>query len=354
MPVPNLLDPRNDVVFRMLFGKPENRELLISLLNAVLAPEVPIVDIEVLSAELPKDSVDAKGIVLDIRARFADGSQVDVEMQSRTRPAGRSRALYYLSRLYSGQLVRGDDYDRLEPCIVVFIYDFVETSSPRLHSKYRMLDCYDHREFSDHFEIHVIELPKLPASPAENHERWVHAWCKFLTASSIVELEELAMADPIFEKAKSALEHLSADPEARRLAEEREIEARFYKIDLRMARDQAIAEGLAEGRAEGVAQGRAEGVAQGRAEGVAQGRAEGVAQGRAEGVAQGRAEGVAQGRAEGVAQGSGEVLLTLLSRKFGEVPLALQHRVAHASVEEIKRWAERVLFESSVDAVFAD
>ncbi|MFZ5893236.1 MAG: Rpn family recombination-promoting nuclease/putative transposase [Myxococcota bacterium] len=346
MAVPHLLDPIIDIVFRILFGKPENKRLLLSLLNAVLAPEVPIVDLEVLSGELPKDSVDSKGVVLDIRARLADGRQVDVEMQTRSRPAGRARGLYYLSRLYSGQLVRGDDYERLAPCIVVFIYDFIELPGMRLHSRFRMLECTDHTEFSDHLEIHSIELPKLGADPTENDEPLVRAWCKFLTASDAAELEELAMVDPVFQQAKSALEQLSSDPEARRLAEEREIEMQFYKLDLRMAREQAMAEGRAEGHAKGHAEGHAEGHAQGRAQGAAEGRAQGAAEGRAQGAAEGRAQGAAEGRAE--------MLLTLLSRKFGEVPASIRERVAHASVAELERWAERVLFENSLSAVFAD
>ena len=63
-----------------------------------------------------------------------------------------------------------------------------------------------------------------------------------------------------------------------------------YWNTLVYAREEALQDGIAEGRAEGIAKGRAEGIAEGRAEGIAKGRAEGIAEGRAEGIAKGRAE----------------------------------------------------------------
>ncbi|MBI2373596.1 MAG: PD-(D/E)XK nuclease family transposase, partial [Deltaproteobacteria bacterium] len=41
------LDPTLDVVFKMLFAAPENRDILIALLTAVLRPASPIRSVEV-------------------------------------------------------------------------------------------------------------------------------------------------------------------------------------------------------------------------------------------------------------------------------------------------------------------
>jgi hypothetical protein len=94
----------------MLFGAEQNRGLLISLLNAVLQPRIPIESVEVLHAQPERASVDDKSIALDVLVRLATGEEVDVEMQSQRRPALRERALYYWARLYAGQLQRGDSY----------------------------------------------------------------------------------------------------------------------------------------------------------------------------------------------------------------------------------------------------
>jgi predicted transposase/invertase (TIGR01784 family) len=110
MTASGLLDPKLDLVFRMLFSRLENRPLLVSLLNAILSPAQPITKVEVLESELPKQAVGDKGIVLDVRTWLADGAQVDVEMQTQPRPARRERPLFYWARTYGGQLQRGQQY----------------------------------------------------------------------------------------------------------------------------------------------------------------------------------------------------------------------------------------------------
>ncbi len=65
---------------------------LISLLNAVLRPTVPIESAEILHAQPERAGVGDKSIALDVRARLASGDQVDVEMQSQRRPAARAGA----------------------------------------------------------------------------------------------------------------------------------------------------------------------------------------------------------------------------------------------------------------------
>src|SRR5690606_10789358 len=72
-----------------------------------------------------------------------------------------------------------------------------------------------------------------------------------------------------------------------------------------------------------------------------------IQQGKAEGEAKGRAE----GRAEGEASGRAKLLLKQLQLKFGALPADVRGRVEAASIEELDRWAERVLTEASLDDV---
>ncbi len=62
------LDPKLDIVFKLLFGSPESKDFLISLLTAVIRPRDTIVDVEVLNPEIPKEAFKDKGIVLDLDA----------------------------------------------------------------------------------------------------------------------------------------------------------------------------------------------------------------------------------------------------------------------------------------------
>ena len=103
------LDPKLDIVFWMLFGAEQNRELLISLLNAVLSPAEPIEAVEVLPAQPENLAVGSKNISLDVRLRLQNGEQVDVEMQSQRRPALRSARFTIgrvCTRASSGAVIR--------------------------------------------------------------------------------------------------------------------------------------------------------------------------------------------------------------------------------------------------------
>ena len=66
IPDPNFLPPTLDIVFKRLFSAKENEKLLISLLTAVLVPESPIEEVEVLNPALPEDWATSKSIVMDI------------------------------------------------------------------------------------------------------------------------------------------------------------------------------------------------------------------------------------------------------------------------------------------------
>jgi hypothetical protein len=55
------LDPKNDVVFKLLFAAERNRDLLIALLTAVLDPPSPIETAEVLNPDIDREHWDDKG-----------------------------------------------------------------------------------------------------------------------------------------------------------------------------------------------------------------------------------------------------------------------------------------------------
>jgi flagellar biosynthesis/type III secretory pathway protein FliH len=70
-------------------------------------------------------------------------------------------------------------------------------------------------------------------------------------------------------------------------------------------------------------------------------------------IAEGEAKGLAQGRAEGRAEGEVKLLTKQLIAKFGPLSDTERSRLATASIPELETWAERVLFASSLEQVFA-
>jgi predicted transposase/invertase (TIGR01784 family) len=251
------LDPTLDVVFKMLLtSRPESPRLLVSLLTAVLRPPSPFAKVVVRNPELPSTEVLERGVVLDIAAELADGTLLDIEMQSDKRPAFRERALFYWARLYGAELERGEGYEALRPVISVLFLDYRELRGQRLHSVFHVLEVHDHERFSDALALHVIELPKIPQATAEERadEASLLRWSRFFAAQTDAELEEIAMADPVIAEARNVLQAVSDDPTAREIARLRanaQVVRRLEEAALRQeGREEGIKEGIKEGRAE--------------------------------------------------------------------------------------------------------
>ena len=75
-----LLELKNDLVFQELFGKQKNSEITGHLISLILEREVKNVNLD-LNKRMLGDRQDSKTGRLDIRARFNDGEDCDIELQ---------------------------------------------------------------------------------------------------------------------------------------------------------------------------------------------------------------------------------------------------------------------------------
>jgi hypothetical protein len=151
---------------------------------------------------------------------------------------------------YSSRIRRGDDYDRLEP-VVCIVFLAASSPSPRFHSVYEAREAHNQLLLADTLAIHVIELPRTDQAETEGAPADLERWARFLRFDSERALESLAVEDAIMAEAKSALEILSREPSAQRIAEMR----REAEIARRLDRADDRAKGRAEGRVEGRAEG---------------------------------------------------------------------------------------------------
>src|SRR5438128_3914627 len=113
------IDPKVDYAFKHLFGRETTGPILINVLDSVLnpAPGHHIQDIELLNPFNPKEALDDKLSILDIKARDQAGWQFNVEMQMLAFPFYEKRILYYWSKFHQLQLHEGEDYPELRPTI---------------------------------------------------------------------------------------------------------------------------------------------------------------------------------------------------------------------------------------------
>lgn len=64
-------------------------------------------------------------------------------------------------------------------------------------------------------------------------------------------------------------------------------------------------------------------------------------------------EGIQKGVQKGRQEGELNVLLRLLTRRFGPLDAATEQRLQETSSEELERWADNILDAASLDEVFA-
>ena len=309
-PARRTLDPKLDVVFKLLFAHPASKSSLISLLTAVLRPAAEIVDVEVLNPDMPRQDAADKGIVLDLRVRLADGRLIDVEMQSQWRSGSRKRFLFYWAKGFITQLQRGEDYAKLEPVVVVVFTDYHELESERLHSTFRLLEVTHHEELCDDMEIHFVELPNLKKSYDQERaaNRMLTGWSSFLAAKTDEEVEAAAMEDVMIDQAKEVLESLSEDPKVRELASWREAHLALDKREWSSA-------------------------------------------GRWSGGKRGRGRGAREGRDEGNLEGKKQVLLRLIEQRFGAIT---PQRLARVEAGDIDRLTGRLFEAATFDELFEE
>ena len=107
----NTNTPKNDRIFKRLFGSKGNEEILRNFLESILETEIDSVTLD-LSTELLPDFSEGKKSVVDVRANFGDKTQVNIELQMDSRGYSEARCLHYWSKLYSNSVGEGEDYEK--------------------------------------------------------------------------------------------------------------------------------------------------------------------------------------------------------------------------------------------------
>ena len=118
--IPELLPPSEDGVFRTLLTHPDAKPVLRDVVESFL--RFPVIKVDVRNAELHISDINEKRERFDVNCTINDGSQCEVEMQSEAMTGDslrtehkiiKSRAVYNLCDLHSGQAGRSVRFDRL-------------------------------------------------------------------------------------------------------------------------------------------------------------------------------------------------------------------------------------------------
>lgn len=243
-----IMSPKNDFVFKLLFGDEKNKDLLIELLNAILKiPHDELEEIELINTELLREFAEDRKGILDVRAKTKNGEHIDIEIQVLYTQYMAERTLFYWSKMYNGQIKSGDTYDKLEKCITINIVDFNCIEINKLHTSFHITEDETNQKLTDVLEIHYLELPKLfdDRVPKDEDEPIVQ-WMMFLQARNKEAFKMLAEKNEKIKKAYNILEVISKDDKARATYESREAELHDQMTRLKSAKEEGIKEGSKE------------------------------------------------------------------------------------------------------------
>lgn len=238
-----LLDLRNDFVFKAFFTDDRNNELLLQFLKAILGD--PIISVKLTDPTIEIAHSKDKSSVMDLRVITNHGEQINVEMQYHGHKAFPERMLMYWAKMYGSQDEAGKSYQKLKKAVQIVIVNFELLPKPNFHSMFQIMDQEDGTIFSSHLEMHVLELPKLKVKPvmeANDLEKWL----LFMKGDKKAK-EALAMESSTLKEALSQIERLSQNPETVKMAISREIHLK----DQLQREEEAELRGMEMGREEG-------------------------------------------------------------------------------------------------------
>ncbi len=259
------INPRVDIAFKKIFGVEENKDLLISLVNAVVAESDRIVEATLLNPYNPKSFKRDKLSILDIKAKSETGKRYNIEIQITDEADYDKRALYYWAKLYTEQLQSGEDYSSLAKAIGIHILNFTSIlNSDKYHNVFHITEKETGYRYFDNLELHTIELKKFSNNTRVDLvdilakvKNSLDVWVTFLTRHDLLNHNNLPIQldDPALKKALTVLEIMNFNPEEREAYEDH---IKWLRMETSALKKQE-AKGFEAGKYEGKIEGRIEG-----------------------------------------------------------------------------------------------
>ena len=260
------INPRVDFAFKKLFGSEENKDLLISLINAIVSEQEQVVEVELKNPYNLADYRAGKMSILDIKAKAENGRWFNVEMQISEDYNFDKRAIYYWAKLVTEQLSEGMMFKELKKTISICILDFnFIPNTAEFHNCYKIINTATGKDdkLHDIFELHYIELKKFKKSYSQINSA-LDRWSSFLTKADKLDKglmpKELA-SDKAIVKAVDAVDRMFNEEE-RLVYEVRMQSLADVESKIASAEEKGIEKGLEQGREEGREEGFVEGINQ--------------------------------------------------------------------------------------------
>ena len=252
-----LLDPKNDYVFKKIFGEKGDEDILMSLINSILKGNPVIKELKLLNTEYPKEGIENKGCHFDILAKTDNGITINIEMQYRKNRNLKDRIIYYSDRINVKEYKVGQQYgDRKIISIWVFANNFTE----RKEAISEIFPCFKENKedkwevFTENKRIILFELQKYKVDN-ENFRDILSGWVNFLQTPEILDNDIIKPNNKELKKAIKKLEYMSKKDEERYIIDSFTDYERDYYNDLNYEKQEGLKEGIKKGKEEGLKEG---------------------------------------------------------------------------------------------------
>ena len=249
----------NDLLFKFIFGRKENKAITLSFINAVLGLEGAraFVDLRFADREIDPEEETGKGSTLDLLCMTNDETQINIEVQVQKRQDMGQRSLYYWAKLYQSTLGRGENYNNLRRTVTINLLGYEYLPLSGFHHMYGLYDETGKHRLTEDIEIHFLELPKVTRQDIRKM-RTLDKWMAFIgNKLSDEEMEAIAMSEAAIDTAWDRIEAFMRDAGQRRKYEQREKFEHDYVSDMegswKQGMQQGIQQGISKGRQLGIA-----------------------------------------------------------------------------------------------------
>ena len=290
---------RFDWAIKRLLRQKANFDVLDGFLTVFLNHKVKV--IEILESESNQQDSTDKFNRVDIKAKDEKGDIIIVEVQNTTELYYLERILYGVAKAITEHINLGNSYKEVKKIysISILYFDLGKGSDYLYVGQNNFIGVHTKDQlqvnakekgtivkkspsdiFPEYILVRVNEFNKVAVTPLEE-------WIDYLKNGEIRPDTQA----PGLQEARKKLQYYSMN-DADRLAYDKHIDSVMIQNDvLESARDEGLAQGMAQGIEKGMAQGMAQGIEKGIAQGIEKGMAQGIEKGMAQGIEKGMAQG---------------------------------------------------------------
>ncbi|MBR3002034.1 MAG: Rpn family recombination-promoting nuclease/putative transposase [Clostridia bacterium] len=260
--IPEYMYPKNDFIFKRLFGYEGNEEITKDLVSNIIGEKIKTLQFK--NPYLLRETKEDKEEILDIKASLDNNIQCDIEIQVGNNHDEIKRILNSWAKMYRQSIGKSKEYKNMKRTIVIFITMFDIDSLREIEqykTKWKIQEEKLKIKLTDVFEIDIIELSKAKRQLKKGtfeEPKNLKEWVTFLINPK--ELEESKMEEMSEEvrKAYELWQSLNLNEEEREIAEQRFMDLASAESAKEYEKKLGRKEGRVEGRAEGRVEGRAE------------------------------------------------------------------------------------------------